>query len=168
MPETAEDLLDLTAMIVAAFVAHNNVPRGDLAELIANTHTALGKLGGEAEALPAVAPVPAVSIRKSVTPDAIICLEDGKKFKSLKRHLGSKFGLTPEQYRAKWGLPMDYPMVAPNYAEARSALARSMGFGRKAGPISAPVPAPEPAKPARTKREPSKAKPIKGSKRAVS
>src|SRR5687768_8270743 len=98
MPENNEKLLDQTAMIVASFVAHNNVPRGDLGELIASTHAALGKLGGEPEPLPAAALVPAVPIRKSVTPDAIICLEDGKKFKSLKRHLSSKFAMTPEQY----------------------------------------------------------------------
>jgi predicted transcriptional regulator len=83
--------------------------------------------------------VPAVPIRKSVTPEAIICLEDGKSFKSLKRHLSSKFDMTPEQYRTKWGLPADYPMVAPAYAEARSALAKSMGLGRKAAAM--PVPA---------------------------
>ncbi|WID99668.1 MucR family transcriptional regulator (plasmid) [Bosea vestrisii] len=150
MPENNEELLGLTATIVAAYVANNNVPRGDLADLIASTHAAFTKLGGEPKPLPVAPLVPAIPIRKSVTPDAIICLEDGKKFKSLKRHLSSKFGLTPEQYRTKWGLPPDYPMVAPNYAEARSALARSMGLGRKAAPI--PVPAPEPAKPARAKR----------------
>lgn len=150
MPENNEKLLDQTTMIVASFVAHNNVPRADLAQLIASTHAALGKLGGEAEPVPEAALIPAVPIRKSVTPDAIICLEDGKKFKSLKRHLSSKFAMTPEQYRAKWGLPADYPMVAPNYAEARSALARSMGLGRKATPI--PVPAPEPTKVKRTAR----------------
>lgn len=149
MPENNEKLLDQTSMIVAAFVAHNNVPRSDLGELIASTHAALGKLGGEPEPLPVAALVPAVPIRKSVTPDAIICLEDGRKFKSLKRHLSSKFAMTPEQYRAKWGLPADYPMVAPNYAEARSALAKSMGLGRKAAPILAP--APKPTKAARAK-----------------
>lgn len=150
MPENNEKHLDQTAMIVASFVAHNNVPRGDLAALIASTHAALGKLGGEPEPVPEAAPVPAVPIKKSVTPDAIICLEDGKKYKSLKRHLSSKYAMTPEQYRVKWGLPADYPMVAPNYAEARSALAKSMGLGRKA----APIPAPEPTKPARAKRAP--------------
>ena len=131
----AEDngmLVSLAADIVSAYVANNNVPRSDLADLIASVHASLAKLGGEPEA-PAAAPlVPAVSIRKSVTPEAIICLEDGKSFKSLKRHLSSKYDLTPEQYRTKWGLPADYPMVAPAYAEARSALAKSMGLGRKA------------------------------------
>jgi predicted transcriptional regulator len=148
MPENSEELLELTVSIVAAYVTRNNVPRGDLASLIASTHSALAELG-TAPAAPAPAPlVPAVSIRKSVTPEAIICLEDGKSFKSLKRHLSSKYDLTPEQYRAKWGLPVDYPMVAPAYAEARSALAKSMGLGRKA----APKPAAEPAAPAKPKR----------------
>jgi len=149
MDDNNAELLDLTTSIVSAYVAHNNVPAGELTALIASTHAALAKLGGEPEA-PAAAPlVPAVSIRKSVTPDAIICLEDGKSFKSLKRHL-SKFGLTPDQYRAKWGLPSDYPMVAPNYAEARSALAKAIGLGRKAAPVAAPAAAP----PAKAKRAP--------------
>jgi len=132
MSEDNNQLIDLSAMVVAAYVAHNNVTRADLPELIAKTHAALAGLGAEAAAPAAQPLVPAVSIRKSVTPDAIICLEDGKAFKSLKRHLGSKYDMTPDQYRAKWGLPSDYPMVAPNYAEARSALAKSMGLGRKA------------------------------------
>jgi predicted transcriptional regulator len=152
MSQNNEELLSLTAEIVAAYVAHNSVPQADLAGVIADTHLALAKLGGEPEALPAVSLVPAVPIRKSVTPDAIICLEDGKRFKSLKRHLSSKFGLTPEEYRAKWGLPVDYPMVAPNYAEARSALARSMGLGRKPAPVV--VAAPEPAAPNKARRVP--------------
>jgi predicted transcriptional regulator len=150
MSEELEANVGLSAMIVAAYVSHNSVARTDLAGLIESTHVALSRLGTE-PATPAAAPlVPAVSIRKSVTPDAIICLEDGKAFKSLKRHLSSKYDLTPEQYRAKWGLPTDYPMVAPNYAEARSALARASGLGRKAA--AAPIPAPEPAKPTRAKR----------------
>lgn len=132
MADNNEELLDLTTSIVSAYVARNNVPRSDLADLIASVHASLAKLGGEPEPPPAVPLVPAVPIRKSVTPEAIICLEDGKSFKSLKRHLSSKYDLTPEQYRAKWGLPADYPMVAPAYAEARSALAKSMGLGRKA------------------------------------
>lgn len=128
------ELLELTASVVAAYVSKNDVQPSDLVGLIASTHSALAKLGTESEPAPAVAVplVPAVPIRKSVTPDAIICLEDGKKFKSLKRHLSTSFGMTPEQYRVKWGLPVDYPMVAPAYAEARSALAKSMGLGRKA------------------------------------
>ena len=133
MSDSDTQFVELAADIVSAYVANNNVQRGELAELIASVHMALTKLGGAAEAVPVAAPlVPAVSIRKSVTPDAIICLEDGKSFKSLKRHLSSKYDLTPEQYRTKWGLPPDYPMVAPAYAEARSALAKSMGLGRKA------------------------------------
>jgi predicted transcriptional regulator len=132
MSETNGNMVELAADIVSAYVANNNVTPADLPGLIASVFVSLTKLGGEPEA-PAAAPlVPAISIRKSVTPDAIICLEDGKSFKSLKRHLSSKYGLTPEQYRTKWGLPSDYPMVAPAYAEARSALAKSMGLGRKA------------------------------------
>ena len=143
MPETNENenLLELTASIVASYVERNSVPADGLGDLIVSTHAALAKLGGAPEA-PAAAPlVPAVSIRKSVTPDAIICLEDGKAFKSLKRHLG-KFGLTPDQYRVKWGLPPDYPMVAPNYAEARSALAKAIGLGQlRKKPVHAAAPA---------------------------
>lgn len=145
MSENNEELLELTASIVAAYVARNNVPPGDLGSLIASTHSALAELGGTPPPPPPEPLVPAVSIRKSVTPDAIICLEDGKPFKSLKRHLSSKYGLTPEQYRTKWGLPSDYPMVAPSYAEARSALAKAMGLGRKAAPaaVSEPTAAPK-------------------------
>jgi predicted transcriptional regulator len=131
--ENNSELLELTTSIVSAYVSNNNVQPADLVGLIASTYSALaGLVGSEAAPAPAAALIPAVPIRKSVTPDAIICLEDGKKFKSLKRHLNTAFGLTPEQYRVKWGLPVDYPMVAPAYAEARSALAKSMGLGRKA------------------------------------
>ncbi|MDP3411115.1 MucR family transcriptional regulator [Bosea sp. (in: a-proteobacteria)] len=139
--ENAE-LLELTTSIVSAYVSNNNVQPADLVNLIASTYSALAGLGSEAAPAPTVALIPAVPIRKSVTPDAIICLEDGKKFKSLKRHLNTSYGLTPEQYRVKWGLPSDYPMVAPAYAEARSALAKSMGLGRKAAAGPAPKPAP--------------------------
>ncbi|MDP3411043.1 MucR family transcriptional regulator [Bosea sp. (in: a-proteobacteria)] len=135
--ENAGELLDLTTSIVSAYVSNNNVQPSDLVGLIASTYSALAGLGSEVAPAPAAALVPAVPIRKSVTPDAIICLEDGKRFKSLKRHLNTAFGLTPEQYRVKWGLPVDYPMVAPAYAEARSALAKSMGLGRKAAVGSA-------------------------------
>lgn len=132
MTETNGHLVELSADIVSAYVANNNVTPADLVGLIASVYASLTKLGGEPE-VPVAAPlVPAVSIRKSVTPDAIICLEDGKSFKSLKRHLRTSYDMTPEQYRTKWGLPSDYPMVAPAYAEARSALAKSMGLGRKA------------------------------------
>ena len=137
MSDKNEELLGLSAMIVAAYVAHNNVTRSDLSGLIASTHSALQGLGTETAAVVPAAPlVPAVPIKKSITPDAIICLEDGKAFKSLKRHIGAKFGLTPDQYRAKWKLPADYPMTAPNYAEKRSQLAKTIGLGRKA---AAPV-----------------------------
>lgn len=133
MSDKSEELLGLSAMIVAAYVAHNNVTRSDLSGLIASTHSALLGLGEETAAVVPAAPlVPAVPIKKSITPDAIICLEDGKPFKSLKRHIGAKFGLTPDQYRAKWKLPPDYPMTAPNYAEKRSQLAKTIGLGRKA------------------------------------
>ena len=124
------DAVELAAEIVASYVAHNSVPASELAHLIHNVHSALTSLGQ-----PVVAEVkhqePAVPVKKSVTPDYIICLEDGKKFKSLKRHLRTKFEMGPEEYRAKWGLPSDYPMVAPNYAAARSNLALAMGLGQK-------------------------------------
>lgn len=150
MSENHEELLELTASIVSAYVSHNNVPAADLVGLIASTHSALAKLGSTPAAAPAEPLVPAVSIRKSITTDFLICLEDGQKFKSLKRHIGNKYGLTPQEYRVKWGLPADYPMVAPSYAEARSVLAKSIGLGRK--PAAAPVLAPEPVKPTRAKR----------------
>ncbi|MFK8252270.1 MucR family transcriptional regulator [Ancylobacter terrae] len=123
--------IELAADIVAAYVSNNSVPVGDLPSLIRDVHTALLRIGqGETE--PHVEPLkPAVPIKKSVTPEFIICLEDGKKFKSLKRHLRTQYNLTPEQYREKWGLPADYPMVAPSYATARSALAKQMGLGQQ-------------------------------------
>lgn len=131
MSENAKEMLSLSAMVVAAYVQHNRLPQADLTDLIASTHAALIGLGQERE-LPATdKPTPAVSIKKSITPDWLICLEDGKKFKSLRRHLRTAFDMSPEQYRAKWGLPVDYPMVAPAYAEARSALAKSSGLGRQ-------------------------------------
>ncbi len=132
MTENTQERLDLTAQVVAAYVAHNSLPQPDLIGLIERTHAALGGLGVEPAPAPYEKPVPAVSIKKSITPDWIICLEDGRKFKSLKRHLRTAYNMTPEEYRAKWALPPDYPMVAPHYAEARSALAKSMGLGRKA------------------------------------
>lgn len=125
-------LVGLAADIVSAYVSNNHATPADLVDLIASVHASLTTLGAEPEAPQAAPLIPAVPIRKSVTPDAIICLEDGKPFKSLKRHLRSSYDLTPDQYRAKWGLPADYPMVAPAYAAARSALAKSMGLGRKA------------------------------------
>ena len=147
MEEANAHLVELAADVVSAYVANNNVPMSDLAGLIASVHSSLLGLGKKAEPAPVAAQVPAVSIRKSVTPDASICLEDGKSFKSLKRHLSSKYGMTPAEYRTKWGLPADYPMVAPAYAEARSALAKSMGLGRKAAAVVPPAKAKRTAKP---------------------
>jgi predicted transcriptional regulator len=133
MADTMEqdNLIELTAEIVSAYVSANSVGSGDLPGLISQVHSALHRTAvGAAE--PAQEPLrPAVAAKKSVTPDYIVCLEDGKKFKSLKRHLRTHYDLTPEEYREKWGLPSDYPMVAPNYAKARSALAKEMGLGQK-------------------------------------
>jgi predicted transcriptional regulator len=137
------DLTEMTAEIAAAYVSNNNVARTDLAALIAGIHSSLGSLGAP-KAPPAPAPlVPAVPIKKSITPDYIICLEDGKQFKALKGHL-TRLGMTPQDYRSKWGLPSDYPMVAATYAARRSELAQSMGLGRKKF-----EPAPVTAKPPR-------------------
>jgi len=123
--------IELTAEIVSAYVSNNTVPPGDIPGLINQVHAALSRVSGK----PADAPVeplkPAVSLKKSVTPEHIVCLEDGKKFKSLKRHLRTQYNMTPEQYRDKWGLSADYPMVAPNYAAARSQLAKQMGLGQQ-------------------------------------
>lgn len=125
------DRIGLTAEIVAAYVSNNHVSTTELSRIIAETHAAISAL--QTGSAPAVEekPTPAVAIKKSVTPDFIICLEDGKKFKSLKRHLTAHYDLTPEQYREKWGLPNDYPMVAPNYSATRSKLAKGSGLGRK-------------------------------------
>nr|WP_032933364.1 MucR family transcriptional regulator [Mesorhizobium japonicum] len=128
-PQT--QLIELTADIVSAYVSKNAVPVASLPELIQSVNASLSKIGGSTEPeRPTL--TPAVNPKRSVFPDYIICLEDGKKFKSLKRHLGVHYGLTPDEYRAKWGLKSDYPMVAPNYAAQRSALAKSSGLGRKA------------------------------------
>lgn len=128
-----EQLTSLTADIVSAYVANNPVPAGDLPNLIGDIHRSLtGLVSGERET-EAEPQTPAVPIKKSVHNDYIICLEDGKKYKSLKRHLGVHYGLTPDEYRQKWNLPASYPMVAPSYAAARSELAKSMGLGRKKG-----------------------------------
>ncbi|MEX4007422.1 MucR family transcriptional regulator [Neoaquamicrobium sediminum] len=126
-----EMLIELTADVVAAYVSNNPVPVGDLPNLIADVHAALGRVGGATEVAPVDKQKPAVNPKKSVHDDYIVCLEDGKKFKSLKRHLMTHYGLTPDQYRDKWGLDASYPMVAPNYAAARSQLAKKMGLGRK-------------------------------------
>ena len=133
MEDTArnEHLIELTADIVAAYVGNNPLQMAELPGLISQVHSALSGITTGAAEEPAEPLKPAVSVRKSVTPEYIICLEDGKKFKSLKRHLRTHYDLTPEQYREKWGLPADYPMVAPSYAEARSKLAKEMGLGQK-------------------------------------
>ena len=123
--------IQLTAQIVSAYVSNNSVPAADIPALINQVHAALTRvLAGQVEA-PAELLRPAVSIKKSITPEYIVCLEDGKKFKSLKRHLRTQYNMTPEQYRDKWGLTPDYPMVAPNYAAARSQLAKQMGLGQQ-------------------------------------
>ena len=128
--EVQETLITLTADIVAAHVSNNSVAVSDLPVLIANVHGALAGLGGPV-AEPEVKQEPAVSIRSSIKPDYITCLEDGKKLKMLKRHLMTHYQMTPEQYRTKWNLPADYPMVAPNYAEQRRTLAKKIGLGTK-------------------------------------
>ena len=128
----ASELLKLTTQIVSAYVGHNNLASGDLPALINSVRTALETASAPAVEAAPVALAPAVSIKKSVTPEYIVCLEDGKKLKMLKRHLASSYGMTPDEYRAKWGLPPDYPMVAPNYAKARSDLALKLGLGRTA------------------------------------
>lgn len=125
------NLVDLTAEIVSAYVSNNPVGAAELPMLIGDVHAALARASSGAEPPERDDMKPAVAIKKSVTPDYIICLEDGKKFKSLKRHLRTHYKLTPDEYRAKWGLPHDYPMVAPNYAAARSQLAKKMGLGTK-------------------------------------
>jgi len=127
------NLLELTASIAAAYVGNNTVAQADLPKLIANIYQSLAaatQSSAENKQAETVELKPAVPVRKSITPDHIICLEDGKKFKSLKRHLRTHYDLSPEQYREKWGLPLDYPMVAPNYAEARSSLAKKIGLGQ--------------------------------------
>ncbi|HEX8661949.1 MAG TPA: MucR family transcriptional regulator [Brevundimonas sp.] len=128
--EDNAQLLEMTADIVSAYVGNNNVQATEVPGLISSIHAALTQVSnGAVEPEPEVKD-PAVPVRKSITPDFLICLEDGRKFKSLKRHLRTKYNMSPEEYRAKWGLPKDYPMVAPNYAKARSDLAKSMGLGQ--------------------------------------
>lgn len=134
MTETNEHVLNLTADIVSAFLSTNPTRADELPTLIGVVHGTLASLasGGTAAAQePAAALVPAVPVKKSVTPDYLVCLEDGKKFKMLRRHLKTVYGMTPEQYRAKWGLPASYPMAAPNYSQHRSELAKASGLGTK-------------------------------------
>ena len=128
---TSRELPTLTTQIVAAYVSNNPVPVGELPSLIRQVHSALVNVGAPAE-ISAERPQPAVPVKRSVTPDYIICLEDGKKLKMLKRHLKTAFNMTPEEYRERWELPADYPMVAPNYATQRSKLAKQIGLGTRA------------------------------------
>jgi predicted transcriptional regulator len=123
--------VELAAHIVSAFVSNNAVQASELPNIIASVHAALSNAAANVVEAPKVELVPAVSIKKSVTPEFIICLEDGKKFRSLKRHIRTNYDLSPEEYRAKWGLPMDYPMVSPAYAAQRSELAKKMGLGQR-------------------------------------
>ncbi len=125
------NFIELTAQIVSAYVSNNSVSAGDIPGLIAQVHSALARVSGSANDAPSEPLKPAVSVKKSITPEYIVCLEDGKKFKSLKRHLRTQYSMTPEQYRDKWSLSPDYPMVAPNYAAARSQLAKQMGLGQQ-------------------------------------
>ena len=128
--QTSANYVEMAADVVSAYVSNNPVPTSELPSLIAAVHASLQFVAEGPKEQPKDPLVPAVSIKKSVQPDYIVCLEDGKKFKSLKRHLRTKFDMTPEQYRAKWDLPRDYPMVAPNYASRRSELAKAIGLGQ--------------------------------------
>ena len=128
---SADPYIEIVADLVSAYVSNNSIRAADLPDFIASIHASIRSLGnGHVEAAPATPPVPAVPIKKSLTQDHIICLEDGKKFRSLKRHLGTVYNMTPDEYRAKWGLPKDYPMVAPGYSEIRSKLAKDIGLGQ--------------------------------------
>jgi predicted transcriptional regulator len=127
--DSKNELVEMTTDIVAAYVGANTVPASELPRLVETVYAALQGLAGKTDGIVTESSAPAVPIKKSVTADYIICLEDGKKFKSLKRHLRTRYAMTPEEYRARWNLPHDYPMVAPNYAKARSDLAKRMGLG---------------------------------------
>ena len=127
----AKNFIDLTTTIVSAYVSNNPMPASDVPGLIGQIHAALLKVSNGRAELPLEPAKPAVPVKKSMTADYLICLEDGKRFKSLKRHLRTQYSMTPEQYRDKWGLPPDYPMAAPNYAVARSQLAKKMGLGQQ-------------------------------------
>jgi len=129
--EERAEIIEMTADIVSAYVGHNAVVAADLPDLIQAVHRALSNVSVTAEPVESAAPKePAVPLKRSITPEFLICLEDGRKFKSLKRHLRTKYNMSPDEYRAKWKLPKDYPMVAPNYAKARSDLAKQMGLGQ--------------------------------------
>ncbi|NNM72213.1 MucR family transcriptional regulator [Enterovirga aerilata] len=157
-----QELVELTSEIVSAYVANNKIPSAELPEVIASVHMALRKLEEKKPPEPEK-PTPLIPIKKTITPDYLISLEDGRRYKSLKRHLSGR-GLTPQEYREKWGLPKDYPMVAPNYAKQRSELAKALGLGQQrrkkaeeagsgaAAPEAAPVAPATPATPATPKR----------------
>jgi predicted transcriptional regulator len=129
-PAKADELLKLASEIVAAYVSNNPIPAADVPAMIKTVHGTLGSLAAAAPGEAATSQKPAIPVKRSVTPDHIVCLEDGKKLKMLKRYLRSNYNMTPEEYRAKWGLPADYPMVAPNYAAQRSEFAKKIGLGR--------------------------------------
>jgi predicted transcriptional regulator len=124
------EIIEMTADIVSAYVGNNSVSAAELPSLIQSVHRALAGVSNGTETVETTPKEPAVPVKRSITPDHLVCLEDGRKFKSLKRHLRTKYNMSPEDYRAKWGLPKDYPMVAPNYAKARSELAKQMGLGQ--------------------------------------
>ena len=137
-PKSAEEeLLRMTAEVVSAYVSNNTLPTGQLADVIQAVYNSLRALEGQVAEPPSEPLKPAVPIRKSINPEYLVCLEDGKKLKMLKRHLRSTYNLTPDEYRSKWGLPPDYPMVAPKYAEQRSEFAKKIGLGRGTGRNSA-------------------------------
>ena len=129
--QRTDDILKLATEIVAAYVSNNPIPVSEVPAMIKSVHGTLGSLVGVSQSEVQTAQRPAIPIKRSITPDYIVCLEDGKKLKMLKRYPRSNFNMTPEEYRAKWGLPADYPMVAPNYAAARSQLAKQMGLGQQ-------------------------------------
>ncbi len=139
--DEASDVTTMVVDIIAAFVGHNSVPAAELPSLITSVHKALTEIASGEDTKTDEPKQPAVSVKASVKPDFIVCLEDGRKFKSLKRHLRTKYDLSPEEYRAKWNLPKDYPMVAPAYAAARSNLAKQMGLGQAGRKPAAPPPA---------------------------
>ena len=129
----SNDLLRMSVEIVSAYVSNNSISATQVPDVISTVYGALTSINGQSVAESGEAQKPAVSVRRSVNPDHIVCLEDGKKLKMLKRHLRAAYGMSPDEYRAKWGLPSDYPMVAPNYALQRSAFAKQIGLGRKKG-----------------------------------
>jgi len=131
-PIDEEEILRMTTDIVSSFLTHNSVPADSIPDLIRSVHATMGEISGSS-AKPEPKSKPAIPVSKSITDEHIVCLEDGKKLKMLKRHLMTHYGMTPEDYRAKWGLPNDYPMVAPNYAEKRRQLAKAIGLGKKKG-----------------------------------